>query len=112
MTKLSSITYSLLIFNYSDSDVLTLTFRLEDGERRPQPHSGEYYCLGPDLTENTRRRYILIFAAVLITLTRMVYRMHAPLLSQYNIIRLLRGGYYNLNTTARSVPVYDTPPHD
>ena len=39
-----------------------------------QPYSGEYNWLGPDLTLNTRGRYILIFPVVLITPTcRVVY---------------------------------------
>ena len=40
---------------------------MEDGERRPQSHFEDYYWLGPDLTQNTRVCYILIFSAVLIT---------------------------------------------
>ena len=44
-----------------------LQLHLEYGERRSQPYSDEYDWLGPDLTQNTRGRYILIFPVVLIT---------------------------------------------
>ena len=47
---------------------------MEDGERRSQPYYGEHYLLGPDFTQNTQGRYILIFPVVLITLTHMVLR--------------------------------------
>ena len=43
-----------------------LHIHLEDGERHPQPYSGEYYWLGPDLTQNTRGRCILILSVFLI----------------------------------------------
>ena len=57
------------IFNYFDSDVIAFTFQVEDVERRPQQHYGEYYWLGPELTLYTQGRYILIFLVVLINLT-------------------------------------------
>ena len=41
---------------------------MEDGHRCPQSYSGEYGWLGPDITQNTRGRYILILAAILIAL--------------------------------------------
>ena len=44
---------------------------MEDSGRRSQPYCREYDWLGPDLTQNTRGRYILILPAVLITPTRM-----------------------------------------
>ena len=40
---------------------------MEDGETRSQSHPVEYDWLGPDLTRNTRGRYILIFTTVLIS---------------------------------------------
>ena len=40
---------------------------VEDGKSRFQPHSREYDWLVPDLTRDTRERYITIFLAVLIT---------------------------------------------
>ena len=42
---------------------------MEGGERLSQPHSGEYDWLGPDLTRNTRGRYIPILLIVLVTIT-------------------------------------------
>ena len=42
---------------------------MEGGERRSQSHSGEYYWLGPDLTQNTRGRYIHIFMVEVVMLT-------------------------------------------
>ena len=67
---------------------------MEDVERRSQSNSVEYDWLGPDLTRNTKGRYILIFLAVLISLTK--YGMYQSK-SRYRIIHLLRGGSYNLN---------------
>ena len=55
-------------FNYTGSDVLAFTLCVEDGERRSQSHSVEYYWLVPD-PKITLMRYILIFLVVLITLT-------------------------------------------
>ena len=40
---------------------------MEDGERRSQPHSVERDWLGPDITQNTPGRYILVLSAVLVT---------------------------------------------
>ena len=42
---------------------------MEDGERRPQSHSVEYYWLGPDLTQNKLGRYIPLFPVVIVMLT-------------------------------------------
>ena len=42
---------------------------MEGGERRSQSHSGEYYWLGPDLTQNIWVRYIPIFPVVVVMLT-------------------------------------------
>ena len=53
MTMLSSIPYSLFLFNYLGSNVLPFTFHVEDGERRSQPYSGEYDWLNLDLMRNT-----------------------------------------------------------
>ena len=44
--------------NYSISDVLHLTFRMEEGEILSQSHSGEYDWLGPDPPKNSQgQRY-------------------------------------------------------
>ena len=56
-------------FNYFQSDVLPFALRVKDGERRSQSHSKEYDWLGPDNTQNTRGKYILIFPEILMTLT-------------------------------------------
>ena len=40
---------------------------MEDDERHYQPYSREYDWVGPDLTQNTRGRYILISLEFLIT---------------------------------------------
>ena len=56
-------------FNYFDSDVIPLTFRVGDCERNFQSHSRSYDRLGPDLTQNTWGRYILILPVVLATPT-------------------------------------------
>ena len=42
---------------------------MEGGERNFQSHSVEYYWLGPDLTQNTQGRYILILPVVVVMLT-------------------------------------------
>ena len=47
-----------------DSNVLSFTFCVEDGERRSQPYSVEYDWLSPDLTQNTQGHYIPIFPEV------------------------------------------------
>ena len=44
-------------FNYLDSNVLSFTFHLEYGERRPQSCSDEHDWFSPDLTQNTRGRW-------------------------------------------------------
>ena len=67
MTKLSLINFSLLLFDYLDSDDIPFTFCMKYDEIRSQPYSGEYDWLGPDFTPNTQRRYILILLAVLVT---------------------------------------------
>ena len=67
---------------------------MEYGERHSLPHPGECIWLGQDLTLNTGGRYILIFPEVLITLTQYDIQLFQ---SRDHIIRLLRGGYYNLN---------------
>ena len=85
----------LIPLNYLDSNVIPFTFRVKDGERHPQLHSGEYYWLGPDLTRNTRRRCILIFPAFLITLNRIVLMTGPKSVSHYTPLaqRLLKSGY-------------------
>ena len=40
-------------FKYLESDVLAFAFQLEDGERRSQSCSDEYYWFSSDLTRNT-----------------------------------------------------------
>ena len=55
--------------------------------RHSQPYSQECDWLGPDLTQNNQGQYILIFPAVLITLTICLI---SPVLSWYHIIHLLR----------------------
>ena len=72
MTKLSLIPYFLFIFEYLDFDVIPFTLRVEDYERHSKPYLGKYAWLGPDLTQNTRGRYIPILPEVRITLNFMV----------------------------------------
>ena len=40
---------------------------MEDDERHSQPYFQEYDLLGPDITQNTQGRHILIFPVVLST---------------------------------------------
>ena len=42
---------------------------MENGERRSQSHSREYYWLGPDILRNTRGQYILVLLVALINRT-------------------------------------------
>ena len=96
-------------FNYFDSDVLTFTFCMEDGERCPQSHSVEYDWIGPEPTRNSRRRYISTLLVSLITQTPASPAQRFYLeLSWYHIVHLLCGGYDSIHMFRHST--YNTPP--
>ena len=75
---------------------------MEDGERRSQSNSGEYYWLGPELTQNTRGRYIPIFPAA------NIFHPAWPRSKPITIVELIAtshhfcGGYYNMYMLRRS----------
>ena len=61
--------YYFIQFYLFDKKCSFLHLPMEGGERHSQSHSGEYYCLLPNLTWNTQGCYIPIFPVAVFIIT-------------------------------------------